>query len=276
MDSRGHGRPRCDRDRARPDRRGPAAVGHLLRRPPRRATATRGPRPARAAEGAGRAPRRAAIRDGRDPLRVGVGGRDGRRLAATTGRPGDAASPGRRSQRPRRSGGGHRPAPGPREGRVGGVSRWPEAGSRHARAAREGVRGHRDRRVGGDDLDAARPVDRGDHLGGWSPLSLRCGTRADGADRVSDRGVGCGRPIGPVGRGRGRRRHRDGRSGLSGSRCVIGPGRGGGRRQPAHPDGGRTDAGPPDAGHPDAGHPDAGRARPRSTRHRPRRPSRRC
>ena len=50
----------------------------------------------------------------------------------------------------------------------------------------------------------------------------------------------------------------DGRSGLSGSRCVVGPGRGGGRRQPAHPDGGPTDAGPPDAGHPDAGHPDAG------------------
>ena len=125
MDARGHGRPHGDRDRARADRRGPAAVGHLVGRPSRRASATRGPRPARAPEGAGRASRRAPIRDGRDPLRVGVGCRDGHRLAAATGRTGDAASPGRRSQRPRRPGGGHGPATRPRGGRVGRVCRWP-------------------------------------------------------------------------------------------------------------------------------------------------------
>ena len=246
MDARGHGRPHGDRDRARADRRGPAAVGHLLRRPPRRATATRGPRPARASEGAGRASRRAQIRDGRDPLRVGVGGRDGHRLAAATGRTGDAASPRRRSQRPRRPGRGNGPATRPRRGRVGRVCRWPEPGPRQ-RCDPEGVRGHRDRRVGGDDLDAARSVDRGDHLGGRGPLGLGCGARADGAGRVSDRsGVGCRRPAGPVGQECGRRRHRDGRSGLSGSRCVVGPGRGRGRRQR------RTRPGHPAAGHPDA------------------------
>ena len=208
MDARGHGRHHGDRHRARADRRGPPGVGHLVGRPSRRATATRGPRSARATEGAGRASRCAPIRDGRDPLRVGVGGRDGHRLAAATGRTGDAASPRRRSQRPRRPGGGHGPATGPRGGCAVASAGGPRP-DRDTGADPEDVRGHRHRRVDGDDLDAARPVDRGDHLGGRGHLGLGCGTRADGADRVSDRrGVGCRRPVGPVRRGCSRRRPR--------------------------------------------------------------------